>query len=73
MQFPVETESNTAFEPSVVFQVNRDAGRPPGVTSDGGEKTRCFGPLPRRADINTALGKLGLVGSLPNYSSGTIF
>ena len=26
------------FEPSVVFQVNRDAGRPPGVTSDGVRK-----------------------------------
>ena len=45
MQFPVETESNTAFEPSVVFQVNRDAGRPPGVTSDGGEKTRGLSPF----------------------------
>jgi len=40
MQFPVETESNTAFEPSVVLQINRDDGRTPGKTSDGGEKTR---------------------------------
>ena len=28
------------LEPSVVLQVNRDAGCPPGVTSDGCEKTR---------------------------------
>ena len=34
------------LEPSVVLQVNRDAGCPPGVTSDGGEKTRRLGPLP---------------------------
>ena len=34
------------LEPSVVLQVNRDAGCPPGVTSDGGEKARRFGPLP---------------------------
>src|ERR1700675_1863462 len=34
------------LEPSVVLQVNRDAGRPRGVTSNGGEKTRCLGPLP---------------------------
>ena len=27
------------LEPPVVFQVNRDAGRPPGVTSDWSEKT----------------------------------
>ena len=27
------------LEPSVVLQVNRDAGRPPGVASDWGEKT----------------------------------
>jgi hypothetical protein len=26
------------LEPSVVLQVNRDAGCPPGVTSDGGER-----------------------------------
>ena len=37
------------LEPSVVFQVNRDAGCPPGVTSDGGEKTRRLGPLPNRS------------------------
>jgi hypothetical protein len=36
------------LESSVVFQVNRDAGCPPGVTSDGGEKTSRFGPLPNR-------------------------
>ncbi len=28
------------LEPSVVLQVDRDAGRPPGVTSYRGEKTR---------------------------------
>jgi hypothetical protein len=28
------------LEPPVVLQVDRDPGRPPGVTSDGGEKTR---------------------------------
>ena len=33
------------LESSVVFQVDRDAGCPPGVTSDGGEKTRRLGPL----------------------------
>ena len=37
------------LKPPVVLQVNRDAGRPPGVTSDGGEKTRCLGPLPNAA------------------------
>ena len=37
------------LEPSVVFQIDRDAGRPPGVTSDGGEKTRRLGPLPNRS------------------------
>ena len=36
------------LEPSVVFQVNRDAGCPPGVTSDGGQKTRRLGPLANR-------------------------
>src|SRR6478672_10010324 len=34
------------LESSVVLQINRDAGCPPGVTSDGGEKARRFGPLP---------------------------
>jgi hypothetical protein len=34
------------LEPSVVLQVNRDAGCPPGVTSDRGEKTRSLGPFP---------------------------
>src|ERR1700741_437882 len=34
------------FEPSVVLQINRDAGRPPGVTSNGGQKPRRLGPLP---------------------------
>src|ERR1700730_18454524 len=33
------------LEPSVVFQVNRDAGCPPSVTSDGGEKTCRLGPF----------------------------
>ena len=37
------------LEPSVVFQVNRDAGCPPGVTSDGGQKTCCLGPFPNRS------------------------
>ena len=34
------------LEPSVVLQVNSDASCPPGVTSDGGKKTCCLGPLP---------------------------
>ena len=34
------------LKPAVVFQVNRDAGCAPSVTSDGGEKARRFGPLP---------------------------
>src|SRR3979411_58699 len=33
------------LEPSVVLQINRDTGSPPGVTSNGSEKTRSFGPL----------------------------
>ena len=33
------------LEPSVVLQINRDTGSPPGVTSDGSEKTRSSGPL----------------------------
>ena len=37
------------LKPSVVFQVNRDTGCSPGVTSDGGEKTRRFGTLPDRS------------------------
>ena len=37
---PIETESNTAFEPSVVLQINRDAGRTPGKTPDECERTR---------------------------------
>jgi hypothetical protein len=37
------------LEPSVVLQVNRDASRPPGVTSDGREKTRRLGPFPNRS------------------------
>ena len=37
------------LEPSVVLQVNRDTGCPPGVTSDRGEKTRCPSPLPNRS------------------------
>jgi hypothetical protein len=36
------------LEPSVVLQVNRDAGCSPGVTSNGSQKTRCLGPLPNR-------------------------
>src|SRR5208337_4355125 len=37
------------LESSVVFQVDRDAGCPPCVTSDGGEKPRRLGPLPNRS------------------------
>jgi hypothetical protein len=37
------------LEPSVVLQINRDAGCPPSVTSDGGEKARRLGPLPNRS------------------------
>jgi hypothetical protein len=33
------------LEPSVILQVNRDASRPAGVTSDRHEKTRRLGPL----------------------------
>src|SRR4029077_1734402 len=36
----------SVLESSVVLQINRDAGCPPRVTSDGGEKARRFGPLP---------------------------
>jgi hypothetical protein len=31
------------LESSVVLQINRDAGSPPGVTSDRGEETRRLG------------------------------
>jgi hypothetical protein len=34
------------FEPSVVLQINRDAGRTPGKTPDQCERTRLLGPLP---------------------------
>ena len=37
------------LEPAVVFQVNRDTGRPPSVTSDRGEKASRLGPLPNRS------------------------
>ena len=37
------------LEPSVILQINRDACRPPGVTSDGSEKTRRLSPLPNRS------------------------
>ena len=36
----------SVLEPSVVLQVNRNTGCPPGVTSDEGEKTGRLGPLP---------------------------
>ena len=36
------------LEPSIVLQINRDAGHPPGVTSDGVSKPAAFGPLPNR-------------------------
>ncbi len=39
------------LESSVVLQVNRDAGRPPGVTSNGGEKTCSPRPLPNRSPL----------------------
>jgi hypothetical protein len=39
----------SVLEPSVVLQVNRDACRPPCVTSDGGKKTRRLGPFPNRS------------------------
>jgi hypothetical protein len=34
------------LKPFVVLQVDRDTGRPPSVTSDGGEKTSGLSPLP---------------------------
>src|SRR5271167_949485 len=34
------------LKPPVIFQVDRDTGRTPGVTSNGGQKTRCLCPLP---------------------------
>src|SRR5271165_109490 len=37
------------LEPSVVFQINRNAGCPPGMTSDGSEKTRRLGTFPNRS------------------------
>ena len=37
------------LESSVVLQINRDAGGPPGVTSDGGEKAGRLGPLSNRS------------------------
>jgi hypothetical protein len=37
------------LKPSVVLQVNRDAGCPPGVTSNGRQKTRRLGSLPNRS------------------------
>jgi hypothetical protein len=37
------------LEPSVVFQVNRDAGCLPSVTSYWNEKARSLGPLPNRS------------------------
>jgi hypothetical protein len=37
------------LSPSVVLQVNCDAGCSPGGTSDWGEKTCRFGPLPNRS------------------------
>ena len=37
------------LESSVILQVNRDAGRPPGVTSYWSEKIRRLGPLPNRS------------------------
>jgi hypothetical protein len=36
------------LQSSVVLQVNRDTGSPPGVTPDGCEKTRRLGPLANR-------------------------
>ena len=39
----------SVLEPPVVLQVNRDPGCPPSMASDGGQKTRRFGPLPDRS------------------------
>ena len=39
------------LKPAVVLQVNGDAGCPPGVTSNGGEKARRFGLLPKGLEI----------------------
>src|ERR1700676_4692636 len=35
----------SVLEPSVVLQVNGDTGRPPGVTSDGGEEPAALARL----------------------------
>ena len=43
------------LEPSVVLQVNSNAGRTPGVTSDRGEETRCLGPFPNRSPSVVAI------------------
>src|SRR5271166_1722531 len=36
------------LKPSVVLQINRDPGRPPGVTSNRRQKTCRLSPLPRK-------------------------
>ena len=43
------------LEPSIVSEVNRDAGCPPGVTSDWSEKTRSLSPLPNRSPCIVAV------------------
>jgi hypothetical protein len=43
------------LESSVVYQVDRDAGCPPGVTSDWSEGTRRLGPLPNRSPCMVAV------------------
>ena len=58
------------LEPSVVFQVNRDAGCTPGVTSDGGQKTRGPGPLPDSRPCIVAVkikSSSGSVNGIPEY------
>ena len=37
------------FESAIVLQVDRDAGCPPGMTSNGGEKTCRLGSLSNRS------------------------
>jgi hypothetical protein len=37
------------LKPSVVLQIDRDPGRPPGVTSNGRQKTCGLSPLPNRS------------------------
>ena len=56
------------LQPSVVLQINGDAGCSPGVTSNGGEKTRCLGPVSFAGEfIGPAREQRSFVGGeLPN-------